>query len=342
MNVKLKKFLELVAIVVIALIVALSSPFNPVGKGDFTPVQQQILDIAHSVRDGYLAYVELDGHYGPVVYEFYGLGYLITETHVVQFIMEVVILLATVLFMFKTAKLYTSDLFALVATALLAIFEWGALTHAGAEELMFFVLTLTVYHVARQLKAGYLSHHTYLLAVDLGLVCFIQPGYVWLWVALILMFAVKFKVDGVDGKHYRSFWMSMPEGIITVLAPVILYLVYFKNASAFFDKVFVYNMSNIDFSSVGEGLKIICGSPWIAFVPLLVVLIIIKAVGGEKIDDLCIYLGVVVFAIFIFAIQGEKVDSVLQLSKALYIVPLAGLFSLCDKALGWKVAEGDD
>ena len=108
MNVKLKRCLEFFAVVIITFIVALSSPFNPIVYNAFTDLQTQILDIAHSVREGYLAYVELDGSYGPVVYEFYGLGYLLTETHIVHFIMEFVILFITVLFLYKTAKLYTS------------------------------------------------------------------------------------------------------------------------------------------------------------------------------------------------------------------------------------------
>ena len=54
------------------------------------------------------------------------------------------ILVPVVLFQYKTAKLFTSEIFAFISAAVLTIFGWGALTHAGAEELMFFFLDLTV------------------------------------------------------------------------------------------------------------------------------------------------------------------------------------------------------
>ena len=121
MNLKLKRTLEFFAIVLVTVVVALSSPLNPWANNVFTDVQNDILSIAHSVKEGYLAYVELDGHYGPVVYEFYGLGYLLTETHIVQFVMETVVVFFTVLYMYKTAKLYTSEIFAFITTALLSV-----------------------------------------------------------------------------------------------------------------------------------------------------------------------------------------------------------------------------
>ena len=337
MNIKLKRCLEFLAVAVITFIVLLSSPFNPFMQNEFTAVQNEILDIAHSVREGYLAYVEVDGIYGPVVYEFYGIGFLPTDTHTLQFAMEAVLDFFTVLFLYKTAKLYTSEIFALISAAFLSIFGWGALTHAGAEEIMFFIVTLTGYHISRQLKSGFLSHHSYLLAIDLGLVLFLQPAYVWLWVVLIIFFAVKFKVDGTEGKQYKSFWFSIIEGILTVAVPMGIYLWYFKNGEGFLNQVVYQNMKAI--GSFGEGLKTVCGSPWIAFVGLFVVVMIIKTLMGENILDLCIWLGIIIVGIIVIALQGYEFGSYLQLSKALYLVPLASAFSLLDKPLGLKPEE---
>ncbi len=340
MNLKLKRTLEFFAIVLVTVVVALSSPLNPWASNVFTDVQNDILSIAHSVKEGYLAYVELDGHYGPVVYEFYGLGYLLTETHIVQFVMETVVVFFTVLYMYKTAKLYTSEIFAFITTALLSVFGWGALTHAGAEELMFFFLVLAGYHVSRQLKAGFLSHHTYLLAIELGLVFFLQTGYVWIWVGILLFFAVKFKVNGIENKAYRSFFFSILEGLATVAIPMGLYLWYFKNALAFIKQVVVYNMQNL--GTLKEGLQIIVGSPWIAIVALFVVVIIVKALSDNTVVDLCCWLGIIVFAIVVIALQGENLPSYLQLSKALYVVPVASAFSFVDKLLGLKVEDSSN
>ena len=340
MNKNLKRCLEFLAVLAIAGIVAISSPLNPWMNNVFTQVQEEILSIAYSVREGYLAYVELDGHYGPVVYEFFGLGYLPTDTHLVQFIMETALNFVSILFLYKTAKLYTSNIFAWVAAAVVAIFEWGALTHAGAEEILFFIMSLTCYHVARQLKAGMLSHHTYLLAIDLGMVLFIQPGYAIFWAILIVFFAIKFKVDGIDGKGYRAFWFSTIEGWITVAVPMGLYLWYFKNGAAFLQNVVSYNFNNI--GSFGEGLKVVLATPWTIAIAVLVIAIIIKVVMNVNVADLCIWLGVVICAIIVVALQGENLDSFKVAVKALYIVPVASILSLLDKPLGLKIEERDN
>ena len=340
MNKKLKITLELLAVLAITIIIGLSSPFNPwiTGAEDtLTQVQQEILDIAHSVRDGYLAYVELDGHYGPVLYEFYGLGYLLTETHIVHFIMEFVVIYFTVLYVYKTCKLYTSEILALISTIIVTVFSWGALTHAGAEELLFFLLTLTCYHVARQLKYGFLSYHTYLLAIDFGLVFFLQPGYSLIWIVLFIFFAIKIKVDGLEGKEYRSYYISLLEGIVTVTIPMCLYLWYFKNASAFVDKVIVYNLTNL--GHFASGISIVAFTPWILLVAALVIVIIIKAISNNQIIDLCCWLGFIAVTIIILAIQADKSVTMVELSKALYAVPVAAAFSLMDKLLGLTPEE---
>ena len=146
-----------------------------------------------------------------------------------------------------------------------------------------------------------------------------------------------FKIDGIDKKQYKAFWFSTIEGMLTVAIPMGIYLWYFKNGSAFMQQVVVYNMKNI--GTFGEGLKIVCGSPWAACLILLVVVMILKAIAGDSITDLCCWLGIIIVGIIVIALQGENLDSYLQLSKALYIVPLASFFSLIDKPLGLKVEE---
>ena len=337
MNTKLKRFLEFLFVAIVTAVILVTSPFNPWVSNAFTQVQSQILDIAHAVREGYLAYVELDGHYGPVVYEFYGLGYLLTETHVIHFIMEAVFIFFTVLFLYKTAKLYTSPVFAAVAASGLTIFEWGALTHAGAEEMMVFFLTLTCYHLAKQLKLGFLSHHSYLLAIDFGLVCFLQTGYAVFWLLLIVFLGIKFKIDGLEGKAYRLYWKSIFQGIITVFVPLGIYLWYFKNSSAFFEKVVVYNLTNM--GSFAAGFKVVCGTPWVLFLAVLIVVLIVKIIKDEEVTDLCCWLGVTIVGLFVIALQNENLDSYVELSKVFYIVPFAALLSLLDKPFGFEVED---
>ena len=339
MNKYFKRVLEFLAIVVITAVVAISSPLNPWISNAFTQMQEEILDIAYSVRAGYLAYVELDGHYGPVVYEFWGLGFLPTDTHIVQFIMEAALNFVSILFIYKTAKLYTSEIFSWVTAALIAILEWGSLTHSGAEMFVFFIMSLTCYHAARQLKSGMLSHHTYLLAIDLGVILFVQPSYVIFWTILIIFFAIKFKVDGIEGKNYKTFWFSTIEGFVTVSVPMGLYLWYFKNGDAFLKNVVAYNTQNI--GSFAQGIKAVCGTPWTISLLVLLVVIIIKIIKGEKITDLCIWLGIIMCAIIVVALQGGNYDSFKVAVRPLYVVPLASLLSFFDKPLGLKIEERD-
>lgn len=337
MNKKLKSFLEVLAVLVITFIVALTSVFNPWMNNAMTPAQEDILNIAHSVREGFLAYTDLGGNYGPVIYEFYGLGYLLTDTHIVHFIMELVMVFFATLYMYKTAKLYTSEIFAMASAAILVIFGLGDLSSAGAEEIMFLFCTLTAYHVTRQLKYGFLSYHTYLLAIDTGIMFFIQPGYTILWFVIILFFAIMFMVIDLENNEYKAFWMSLLEGFVTVGVPMALYLWYFRNGSDFLKQVVAYNFKNI--GGLAEGLKIIIATPWSILILVLLLVIIIKTIKGDSIMDLCCWLGLIAVAIFVIAIQGDVSVHSIELLKAFYIVPLASAFSLVDKQLGLSAEE---
>ena len=337
MNKNLKSFLEVLGVLVITCIIAMTSPFNPWANVGFTAMQEEILDIAHSVREGYLAYVDLGGNYGPVIYEFYGLGYLLTETHIVHFIMELVLIFASVYFLYRSAKLYTSEIFALMCAAIPTVFGWGALTSTGPEMILFFIMSLTVYHVTRQLKYGFLSYHTYLLAIDMALVIFIQPGYAVLWFIILLFFAVMFKVNNINDKEYKSFWMSILEGIVTVSIPMGLYLWYFNNASSFIEQVINYNFNNM--GNLAAGLKIILGTPWSLLIALQLVVIIVKALKGESFIDLCCWLGLIAAAVIVIALQGDVNAHSIELLKALYVVPLASTFAFLDEPLGLSAEE---
>ena len=69
---------------------------------------------------------------------------------------------------------------------------------------------------------------------------------------------------------------------------------------------------------------------------------LVKAFAGENIADLCCWLGIIIVGIIVIALQGENLPSYLELSKALYVVPLASLFSLLDKPFGLKIEERYD
>ncbi len=337
MNKNVKVCLECLAILVIAFVISLTSIFNPWFENAMSQVQEQILEIAHQVRDGYLTYVEIDAEYGPVLYEFYGLGYLLTETHIVHFIMEMVLVFFSTLFLYKSAKLYTSHIFALISTVIVTVFGWGSLSSCGAEVMLFFIFSLTAYHVSRQLKYGFLSYHTYLLAIDLGVVFFIQPGYSILWAIIILFFAVKFKVDGLGGKEYRGYYMSVLEGLITVSIPMALYLWYFRNGSAFLEQVVAFNFREM--GNIGRGLGIVLGTGWSILFVILLVVIVVKILTGEEYVSLCCWLGLMIVTAVVLALQVDCNMHSVELLKAFGIVPLASAFSLVDKHLGLKVEE---
>jgi hypothetical protein len=116
-----------------------------------------------------------------------------------------------------------------------------------------------------------------------------------------------------------------------------LYLTYFKNATEFWDKVVIYNMENI--GDLVGGLRIVCGSPWIALLPALIVVIIIRVFTGQRIMPLCFWACYMVLTLVVIAMQGDNLDTFLQLSKAVYIVPIASVFSLLDRVLGLKKEE---
>ncbi|QFJ55877.1 hypothetical protein [Pseudobutyrivibrio xylanivorans] len=337
MDNRLKKFFEIFAVFSITFVVMVSSSFNIWTGGTFTMVQRSILDFAHSVRDGYSAYVELEGHYGPVIYELVGLGYLVKASNTAHYLIEFVIVFFSTYFMYKTAKLYTSIQFSIGITLILMVFGWGDLTHAGAEQLVFFFMVALGYHIARQLQRGFLSYHVYLMAIEMTLMFFLQPGYALIWVVMLAAFAVKFIRAGMEKAACKSFFLSIIEGIVTVTVPMALYFLYFQNATEFFEMVVLYNYSRL--GSLLEGMKVIWNMPWIIIIPIFIIVTIVKLIQGEDVKGLFFWMDYMIVAFIVIALQGDNLASELVLTKALYVVPLASVFSLADKRLGFQTEE---
>ncbi len=59
-----------------------------------------------------------------------------------------------------------------------------------------------------------------------------------------------------------------------------------------------------------------------------------KKLKGEHIADLCYWLYFMVVSYIVIALQPDNLPSIVQFSKALYIIPLASTFSLVDKLIG--------
>ena len=112
---------------------------------------------------------------------------------------------------------------------------------------------------------------------------------------------------------------------------------HFKNVKEFFQNVVVYNMNNI--GGFAEGIKIVCGSPWFVLMLVFVVVTIVKVFLNDRIVPLVCWMGFMGVTFIVIALQGDNLSTFLQLSKAVYIVPIASVFSLLDKPLGLKIEE---
>lgn len=154
---------------------------------------------------------------------------------------------------------------------------------------------------------------------------------------MLVFFAFKFPLEKISKKNYKAFWISLVEGLVTVLIPMGLYLLYFKNAREFWENVVVYRFTSM--GSFIAGIENVCFTPWIIITVVYLVVISIKKLKGEDIADLCYWLYFMVLSYIIIALQGDNLPSAVQFSKALYIIPLASAFSLVDKLLGLEVEE---
>ncbi len=340
MKEKLKRWLPIIVLIGITFLVECSSPLCMWKENIFTEYQDQMYSIAHQIRDGYLAYVEVDGHYGPVVYELLGLGYLLTDTHIVHFLTELVLIFITLLAFYNTAKLYTTEVFSILAAGLLGVLGWGDFTLAGPEEIIIPIFAVAGYHIASQLHDGYRGNHTYLLAVESGLIFFAQPGYIFIWAIMIVFFMIYYKITKLEKKQYRRFIASIFEGLITVAVPMCLYLLFFKNAKAFYENVVVYNFEAI--GTLADGLFVIISTPWVG---ALIVFLVLGAVTLVKNGHAQDYVGWLIFSVvvvIVVSIQGGNYLSFRELTKVIYIVPLATVGMICDRFLGlgqYKILE---
>ena len=334
MNENTKKWLPVVAIAILSVIAACSSPIClwMDNSNTLTAIQGQMFDIAYQIRQGFLAYTEVDGHYGPVVYELIGLGYLPTTTHLVHAIEEMVLIFVSMLTLYHTARFYTSEVMSVVCAALVIMIGWNTFTTAGAEEIIFPLLALCGYHFIALLRNGYTAgHHIYLIAIELGLVFFAQPGYIFIWVFVLAFMAIHFKQQGLEKDQYKRLWASMFEGLITVAIPMLIYLWFFHNIGGFFKSVVGYNFSNM--GTLGGGLSIVCGTPAIILLAVVIFGIFFNQIEAGTNAEFVAWLAFAVVVLFVVAFQGDNLASFQLLTRVIYIVPLAIIGSLLDKVL---------
>ena len=336
---KLRTWLPVLCLMVLTGIVAAFSPLNPWGDSEFTKVQQTMLDSSQRVRDGYLAYVEIDSNSGPVLNEILALGILASShfktPYIINFIIEIVIIFASTLFVYKTIHLMASEWTSVVMTAVLFLWYVRMFTVAGAEEYVFPLLAASTYTLVAQIKKGYMGYMTYDMAVCMALVFFLQSNYVIIWIGYIIILCASMKVKELPKDQWKRLWMSILEGIGTVTIPMAIYLWYFDNIKEFFDSVVLFRLEDIKNSAASHSINAgeMLGNSMIVLLAVYVVLMLYKGIKGKMESENQVWLVIMALILITTSFQSDHLESFQLLAKVIYIMPLAMVAECIDELI---------
>ncbi|WP_163273378.1 glycosyltransferase family 39 protein [Dysgonomonas sp. 511] len=217
--------------------------------------------IGKGIVNGKVLYKDLFDHKGPLIFFIYGLGYLTSSSSFTGiYILESLFLFASLLFVYKSAKLFVAKEYAFLSALLFTIiFIWRNEKGGSADEFAVPFLVVSLYYTLRYslntamdiklLKRYYLIHGLMFAAVFL-----IKFSICVFWPFLLLIPVV----DIIREKRYKDIFaisLSFASGFALVLLPVLL---YFAVNGATGDFIFAYfTINSLYASSTGDTITAI-------------------------------------------------------------------------------------
>ena len=196
-----KKYIVAEGIVLAAItaLVAIYSPLNPLTGTGMTADQGVFFAVAKGLTEGKLAYVDYFDHKGPWLYIILALGLEINKliagsisaTFIGNFLIELVTIFLSVLFMYKIARLFANRPISMLAVLVVFMCNIRLYTASNSEEYIFPLICISAYLFLKQLQEGIDNRYAFVMGACGMLTFFVKFNYCILWAVMgIVMFAV--------------------------------------------------------------------------------------------------------------------------------------------------------
>jgi hypothetical protein len=220
-----KSGLIIFGLVSIVIIVCMGSPLHPFSKNVPGTDSSVFLTVAQGILQGNLPYVNFFDHKGPLLYFINALGLLIGGLTGVWFL-EVIFMLISVYFAYKTARFFVRETAAFLTTCftfiiLSSFFGHGNLVEEYVLPLIFISLYIFTDYFLNGMKLGRLR--TFILGCCCGASLLLRPNMFAVWASFCPVIFIQTLIlkDMKCLVRYAVFFLF---GVIAVIAPVLLYL----------------------------------------------------------------------------------------------------------------------
>ena len=299
---KKNNYICLICLIIISIIICFGSTLSPISNEYIGVDSSVFIYTAKQMLNNKVPYLDVFDHKGPLLYVINALGLIIGNNNVLGiWILETVAVCLTLVFLFKIAfKITNNHAKSMLATLLSAItltvfFDEGNLT----EEFALPFITISLYIFVLFILDSTLinKRNIFFTGLFFGAVLLLRPNMISVWLVYYPLLAIKLLKE----KEYKKLWQLFIYsiiGVITLVLPFVLYLIY---KSAWKDFIYSYLIFNFNYTSIGdktliEVIKFFLSKNKIFYIAFLSIFIF----TNKKKENAWIYLASILFLLISF------------------------------------------
>ena len=248
-NFKGKDLAILIFILSLVVLTLMTSPLNILRNASAYTDSSVFRLMGMLMSKGYMPYLNFFDHKGPLLYLINFVGFILGKQSGVWFI-EIIFLFICYLFIYKTAKLQTKNIYALLVLLFTTInlfqyLEGGNLTEEYA--LPFIVISLYIF-IDYLLNDKVSKTRIIICGFCFACVCLLRVNMISCWIIFCFTILLKL-IKEKDYKKLISYIINFSIGCLIVLIPIFLWLIC---NGAFKDFIKDYILFNFKYSNVAQ------------------------------------------------------------------------------------------
>lgn len=184
-----------------------------------------------AILKGKIPYVDIFDHKGPILYFINAFGQWLIPGRLGIFILQVIGLFTTLIFLFKIANLFTGRFISFLSI-LLTLFVYGGFIQEGnqCEEWMLPFFTLALYIALRYLLKEYNSPHKwyygFIYGLCFGITFYIRPNDAVAFIGGIVIGLLYWIIYKQNFRNLFDIFVSFLFGFGIIILPISIYFVY--------------------------------------------------------------------------------------------------------------------
>jgi hypothetical protein len=212
----------------IAFIISLESPLSPFAKNIPWTDSSVFIYIAKCIMNGDVVYRDTFDHKGPFLYVINFLGLSLTEGKSFYgiWLFQLISLLTTALFLFKTASLFYNRIISILVVFLLLVLQ-SSLDVGGniAESWALPFISISLFYFTRYFRSGrkFSIIELVIISISFTLTFLLRPNLVLFWG----IFGLSVITDMIISKRFIEFIKYSLVVIISVLVTILPFFLYF-------------------------------------------------------------------------------------------------------------------